>query len=165
MSKALTRPRQFWKEYVLPNYREFLRAPTSKRKAMNAAVSAVHMADYVWKTYHATDPVKVFGKRKISEFRTQLDGECADFRLFTDVANAHKHMVLTMHPPRREWVVTSAGAVLLDWAKLGNEPIPIKVIRQRVIVVNQADGTRVQFAPALKNVVEMWERLIAQQGW
>ena len=138
-------------------------AQASKRKAMNAATSALHMLDYVWESYGAggdnPEPRKVFSqptKSKLAQYL--IDNECADFALIQDVANAHKHMKLKWDPPTRSKVLTSAGVTTLDLREL--ERIGMKVKRKRIIVIEQKDGTRVDFVPALENVVTMWEDLM-----
>ena len=100
---ALTRPQEFWQIHALPNIRDFRNDPADQRKAMNAALSAFHMCDYVWKTYHISDPAKVFQQTASTyDFALYLIGhECSDFTLIRDLANAHKHMKLNQNPTLR----------------------------------------------------------------
>ena len=158
MSKAaLTRPQQFWQTHAVPNVREFRKDVGDQRKAMNAALSAFHMHDYVWKTYHDSAPAKVFHQTaRPYDFALHLiRKECSDFNLIRDLANAHKHMKLKQNPTR---IIGSAQAMFSEpggsWIWLPSWFLTTE------IMVELENGTEVRFAPALEKVVLMWERLI-----
>ena len=109
---ALTRPQQFWQTHAKPDIRKFRRDTGDQRKAKNAALSAFHMHDYVWETYHRSDPGKVFDETSKGNFAKYLiDHECADFALIRDLANAHKHMKLNQNPTR---IMASAQAMFSE---------------------------------------------------
>ncbi len=124
---------------------------------MNAALSVFHMLDYVWVSYgpnaNHPDPGKVFNQQSKSALAQYLvDNECTDFALIQDAANAHKHMKITQQPTR---VITSAGDT---WRQSSGPGISMYIVP--VMVIGQRGGTQVDFAPALQNVVTMWEDLI-----
>ena len=119
-TSKLTRPQEFWRDHVLPNCEEYRKHPGSMRHAMNAALSAFHMADWVWTTYHDTDPQKVAGTRhKLDYCRHLANNGCPDFLVLKDIAEAHKHLVLDRSTPYVR-AVTSAGATGLG----SNAPSP-----------------------------------------
>ncbi len=105
----VTRPQEFWRDHVMPNYDEYRRHPNSIRHAMNAALSAFHMADWVWTTYHEDDPQKVADTARPLAYSLYLaDNGYPDFRVIKDIAEAHKHLKLTVRTDDR--VVLSAGS-------------------------------------------------------
>ncbi len=144
-----SRSMDFWTNHVRSNYEEYKRNRTDIRRAMNAALSAFHMADYVLKEYRASDPSKLSGYRQLGEYRDHvLEVECSDFALLADVANAHKHLWLGPHTASGQFT-RSATEVVIDVA---------------TIFTKDAAGHPVDFGPVLDNVMAMWERLIAKDG-
>ena len=137
---------------------------------MNAAVAAFHMADYVWTTYGASGLAKVLNQTSKGGFYRELVKICPDFALIQDVANAHKHMKLTHVPPDRQLVITSAGAVELNWRDFEEGPVPITRVepdkpgKKRYLVAEGQDGTKTDLSLALTNVIGMWQTLIQRYG-
>ncbi len=164
MSKAaLTRPQKFWETHAVPNVKKFRRDTADQCKAMNAALSAYHMHDYVWESYRTSAPAKVFEQAEQYKFRQYLIAhECPDFELIQDLATAHKHMKFRSKSRR---IIASAQSMFLGsrgsdlWSAL-----PSWLVTTQVLVVERRDGTQADFAPALENVVQMWERLIQDPG-
>ena len=170
-----TQPQEFWRDHVEPNCRDYAATPESIRLAMNAAVSLFHMADWVWKTYHKTDPGKVANTNSAPAYCDHLqDVECDDFELIRDVANAHKHLKLNA-PDKR--TLASAGATVETTFAVGvvDLPRPSKLwpptyspgINPRLyeaVIINRQDGTPRSYIEVLDNVAEMWLRLIERDG-
>ena len=133
---------------------------------MNAALSAFHMADWVWYTYHDTDPQKVAGMRsKLAYFSQLANMGCPDFLVLKDIAEAHKHLVLD-HPTPYVRAVTSAGATGLGHiganTRMGLTGTPTAALRQ--LVVELQDGTKRAFEEVIENVICMWKELIEREG-
>ena len=142
-----SRSMNFWTEHVRPNYEEYKRKPADIRRAMNAALSAFHMADYVFTEYRASNPSKICGHSAIGTYRRGVLGaECSDFMLLGDVANAHKHLWLGSHTTSENFTRSSTQSF-------------VDVV---TIFTKDATGHQVDFGPVLDNVMAMWERLIAQ---
>ena len=133
---------------------------------MNAALSAFHMADWVWTTYHKDDPQKVADTQSPSDYSRYLaDNGCPDFLVVKDVAEAHKHLKLDRGNPD-DRVVTSAGATYLgsDGAttRMGLTGTPAAASKR--LVVEQQDGTKRVFREVVENVIRMWEERIESEG-
>ena len=157
---ALTRPQQFWQTHAKPNIGEFRRNTADQRKAMNAALSAFHMHDYVWETYHESAPAKIFQQTaRPYDFALYLiENECREFNLIRDLANAHKHMKLKRNPTR---IIASAQAM---FSERPGSSFFSSWFPTTEIMVELENGREVRFAPALEKVVQMWERLIRNPG-
>ncbi len=139
-----------WHTHALPNYREYQSRRTDIRLAMNAALSAFHMADWVVAEYRFSDPSKLRGHTDLGEYRRNvLCVEFPDFNLLEGVANAHKHLWLGRHLTEHEQFVQSATQTYFA----GD-----------VIFTTRDDGTEVDFGPVLDGAMAMWERLIAKDG-
>ena len=133
---------------------------------MNAALSAFHMADWVWTTYHDMDPQKVAGKRrKLAYYSHLANNSCPDFLALKDIAEAHKHLELD-HPTPYPRTVTSAGATGLGSigaiTRKGSMGTPMAA-RKRMVVHRQ-DGGKQAFDEVIENVILMWEELIEREG-
>ena len=114
---------------------------------MNAALTAFHMADYVFTEYRASDPGKICGHSEIGAYRRDvLWRECPGFELLGLVANAHKHLWLGPNTASGQFTFSATQSV----ASGGT------------IFVEDAAGNAIDFGPVLDNVVAMWQRLIVR---
>lgn len=167
MTKSkLTRPQEFWRDHVLPNFKEYQVHSNSIRHAMNAALSAFHMADWVWTTYHDADPQKVADTQNVADYYRHLaNNGCPDFLVLKDIAEAHKHLELD-RPTRYVRAVTSAGATGLGHigaiTRMG--PMGTPMAARKRLVVQQEDGRKRGSDEVIENVIRMWEELIERDG-
>ncbi len=144
-----SRALNFWNTHALPNYFEHCKYRADIRLAMNAALSAFHMADYVFAEYRISDPSKLSGYINKSDYRTKvLCAACSEFELLQDVANAHKHLWLGPNPTPTQFTRSSTQAYS-DGS---------------VIFVDDVHSNPVDFGQALDKVVTMWKGQIAQRG-
>ena len=162
----LTPPQEFWRDHVLPNCEEYRKHPNSMRHAMNAALSAFHMADWVWTTYHEADPQKVAGAQHTLDYCRHLANTgYPDFLVLKDIAEAHKHLELDRPTPYVR-AVTSAGDTGLGSfgavTRLG--PFGGPMAAPKRLVVQQQDGRKRSFDEVIENVIQMWEELIGSEG-
>jgi len=132
---------------------------------MNAALSAFHMADWVWTTYHEDDPQKVADTARPLAYSLYLaDNGYPDFRVIKDIAEAHKHLKLTVRTDDR--VVLSAGATGLGrigaTTRRGLTGTTMAALPK--LVIEQQDGTKRAFEDVIGNVINMWEDLIERDG-
>jgi hypothetical protein len=83
-------PEQYFSTYVEPAFRDYKaaerdlttavinRADTAPaeavvmQKAMAAATPAWHLADWMWKQFHATDPARLLGAASLGDYRVRL---------------------------------------------------------------------------------------------
>jgi hypothetical protein len=159
-------PRYFFDTFLEPNYRDWLRDTDNIRLAMNAAVSANQMADWCliyWSIHDwskvSNIPADRAGADKYRKFLAS--NECPDFSVIRDVAESHKHLKLD-NPNTRISSATNIRKGSLGWGegrwgegKFGGTP-------QLVVYFN--DATKRAFSAPMKNVFEMWVRLLAQWG-
>src|SRR5262245_60275179 len=86
-------PRKFFEGHVLPNYHEWLASPLDERLAKSAVADANNTAARDWR---GRDLSKIHGATNEGEYRNELAArESPDFGLVRDVADAHKHQLLT----------------------------------------------------------------------
>jgi hypothetical protein len=152
-------PRQFFDSHVLPNYRDWMAQPLDQRLAKNAVSDANNMAARVFRYWKDIEPQNVFNAQNEGEYRSRLtDFECVDFGLVRDIADAHKHVALE-RPSRLVSRADQTEIERLGWGvarwgegRWGSPP---------QLVVTLDDGTKRPLTAVMKNVIGMWERLLA----
>ncbi len=98
----------FWLEMVVPDCSDYFAAETNLRRALHASISLFHMSDWVFHTHEAqvrsafnfTDRNStVRPVSKAWEFANALEQQNADFGRIRGIANAAKHLELTVIRP------------------------------------------------------------------
>lgn len=143
--------------HVLPSLAEWEKDETNEQKAMSLAVNLSQMADYFWPSFRH-DVAKVLGTSDGKAFRKVLRASKPQFALINDVADAHKHFMLS----RADRNLTSAGQTVVapmgwgeakfDEGRWGSPP---------EVVVTYDDGTKHHFSTAVRAVVQMWTSWLA----
>jgi hypothetical protein len=151
----------FYEQFVRRAYDEFLISPVDPFRAKVAASHADIMAERVWNACKDSDRTKVGNAQSARAYRQFLvANECADFQLVWDVHDGHKHVDLS----RSNRQITSAaqtGIVQRGGAFDANAlQADAFDVGQSEIVVILDDGTERAIAEVLKNVIDMWERLL-----
>ena len=120
------------------------------------------MAARVYLHWKDTDRARVFDATSESKYRHALaTRECEDFALVRDVADAHKHLTLDRRS-RRVSQASQTGVGSLGWGQArwgegvwGGGP---------QLVVTLDDSTKRPLTAIMRNVMEMWERLLVGSG-
>ena len=155
--------RQFLDEVAIPDYNDYVADLTNLRAAMHAALSHFHLHEWVFEE-HKDNPSSVFNCTNTETFKGYLISPiCEDFGLIKDVANAHKHFLLTRGDPS----ITGAQDVTLSpptgWGEGGYGEGPWG--GSPAVVIDMGSGPSRDFFTALKNVHEMWTELFLEKGW
>jgi hypothetical protein len=150
----MTPVRQFYELHFLGNYDDWKAAPLDKRRAMNLALSANQLADWVLADRMAQAPHLVSAWKTPRAFRDWLTSRCPDFGLVWDVADGHKHMRLTK-PERDKPVQEFAGA--FDVGAFDQSAFDTNHL---AIVLH--DGTARRLPVVFRSVSEMWARLLKE---
>lgn len=77
-------PEYFFREFVMPNYREFLLDQLSVRLAYNTAISITHVADHIAE--------RVPGQKSATAIRQEFTKENKAFKMVDAMASAIKHV-------------------------------------------------------------------------
>ena len=152
---------RFYLKFVRRAYDEFLNSPVDAYCAKIAASQADVMAERVWNAYEKVDRNKVGNAQNVRAYRQFLvANECADFQLVWDVHDGHKHVDLS-RPDRQVTSASQTGIVQRGGAFDANLfQADAFDVGQSEIVIILDDGTERAIAEVLKNVIEMWERLL-----
>ena len=156
--------RRFFDVHLRPNCEEWLASPVDERRAMNAVAAANNMAAWALHQWSDLDDKKVYGilKDKESQYRSELASkECADFALVRDIAEAHKHFHLSRRP-RRLTSSDQTGSGATGWGEGGWGEGVYGGGPQLIITLD--DGNKRPLTAVMKNVIKMWEDLLARWG-
>ena len=152
-------PRQFFETYVRQSYEEWLGSPLNERRAHAAVAEANNMAARVWRYWmERRDPSKLHDAENEGRYRDRLAAqECNDFALVRDVADGHKHVQLD-RASRRVTRTDQVGSGRPQWnkAKWG------EWAWGEQLVVTLDDGTQRPLAAIMRNVMKMWQGLLAR---
>jgi len=82
-------------EKLYQDYADFDNNRQSTRLAINSALTAYHLAEWVWGDWLKTDYAtwKVLGIRDEDTFKAWLDKNCFFFSVMQRIANGSKHFV------------------------------------------------------------------------
>jgi hypothetical protein len=150
-------PRKFFENHVTPNYKGWFASPLDERLAKNAVADANNMAARVFHYWRSRDSTKIYGATSEGQYRNELAvRECPDFGLVRDVADAHKHVELD----RRNRRVTRADQTAKGGMGWGQGGFGEGVFGGPQLVVQLDNGTKRPLSAIMKNVIEMWQRLL-----
>lgn len=79
---------------MIENYDDFVENSGSSRHAINCAISAYHMAEWIWGDWLKTDysaRTKLDGVRDCHSFKKWIDQQTPHFSVVQDIANGSKH--------------------------------------------------------------------------
>ncbi len=160
-----SRSQEFWRTHVVANLEDYQRHRIDIRRAKNAAISLLHMADHVWSEYHETCPEKVEGTQSVREYVTHLaENCCPEVVPLRDMVEAHKHMKL-VRPAKPKRVMTSAGQSGVRSTGRRRNPFgsPLAMPRpRRELVLMLNDGSRQRVSVVLTSVEDMWRNLMEE---
>ena len=119
------------------------------------------MAARVFHHWRDLDPPQVYGAADEGSYRSELAArECPDFGLVRDVADAHRHVTLD-RPNRRLTGADQTGVGATAWGEAGFGEGVFGGGPQLVVTLDNDDKR--PLTAIMKNVMEMWERLLL--GW
>jgi hypothetical protein len=168
--------KDFKREVVDPDFREFMDNKADLRKAWHCAASLFHLHDWVYAAHKASIDAKYTyvddkGHTRpvscASHFANSLGQAHQEFELIRGIANLSKHCVLRTPPPGRKlpagmpshaantYVTGSAfqpGAFQGNAFQVGN-------------VMLQADPDDIEFSGLAQSVLDMWNNLFRTEGW
>jgi hypothetical protein len=133
------------------------KSPTDSRHAINAALTAFHLSDWIWKDRLEHDPAL---KSLLLEeddadwctFREWAYQECSGLRLMRDIANGSKHF----HP---RGPISETREKRGDWAPGDWDRHDFAISR---LIIEKNDSTEIAFDLLLDEVVEWWECVFAR---
>ena len=154
----------YWLEIAEPDVSESSVDRGNLRKALHAATSLTHMADWVFHT-HKDDVSAKFNVKNEVEFANSLAQTYPHFDRIRGVANAAKHLV------RRDTFKPTHGAPahgsdtgVRHGGFQANAFQNNGFATSKVIVIG-SDGQEYDFHEMMRATYNMWRQLKAENGW
>lgn len=95
LSFSIKKPEDFFKK-LQEDYIEFCKDKTSSRVALNCAMTAWHLTEWIYNEYNSQ---LIHSFQKLSDFQSFIKVQCPSLQIMHDIANGTKHYRLTRHNP------------------------------------------------------------------
>jgi len=155
-------PHEFFESFVLGNLEDCREAPGSVRRALNAAISASHLADH-WLAFNERhNPALFEGLKDVGHLVERLaDSTDGAFRDIRSIANAYKHLYTDSDSTYGAFAtVDSAGAIVSVELPGNTEVVSVAEHHDGPssrVLFTRRDGTTREFLPVLEAVVTFWQ--------
>jgi hypothetical protein len=126
---------------LLEDHEEFKKEPLSSRLAINCAMTAWHIIDWIYWEYHSSDS-------SLSKFQIKMKNECPSLQIMHDITNGAKHYKLTRHMPEVKDTSLHKGGFSSGFS-LG--------FNISILVLEKEDGSILYFEEEIANVVLFWQ--------
>lgn len=126
---------------LLEDYSEFNKDDTSSRVAINCAMTAWHLIDWVYYELMTNE------YSTLSEFQKELKTFCPELQIMQDITHSSKHHTLTRHNPSIKTTNLHGGSFNSDFSSDFD-------ISSLVII--KKDGTKLYFDEEIEKVINFW---------
>lgn len=127
---------------LLEDYSDYLIDRTSSRIALNCAMTAWHLTEWIYNEYNQSTSVK------LPQFQSSLKQQCPSLQIMHDLANGTKHYLLTKHTPTIKETELHKGV----FSKQFSRQFDVSALKMEL-----NDGTKMYFEDEIKIVVEFWK--------
>ena len=125
------------------DYSEFIKDKTSTKLALDYAMNAWHLAEWIYKEYNLC---VYFPTLKLYQDDVVL--QCPALKIMHDLANGNKHYLITKYRPTVKNTTISTGAFSSDFSRDFD-------ISTLVIELN--DGSEIYFEDEIEKAMIYWE--------
>lgn len=131
------------------DYAEFMKDTFSSRVAINCAMTAWHLTEWV---YHES----FTGTYSKNAFQTKLKAVCPSLQIMNDIADGTKHWVLS-----RTHEIDRTGVHDGDFDPADfNDDFDVSRL-----IITKKDGTVLDFIDELENVMTFWRDFFSRTPW
>ena len=128
------------------DYGDFCANDTSSRIALNCAMTAWHLTEWVFNEYNSTLLVSF---PKLSLYQEHIKTECPSLQIMHDIANGTKHYELKKHVPEVKETKLHKGSYSSSYSR----DFDISTLD-----VEMEDGRKIYFEDEIKSVVHFWKQ-------
>lgn len=123
-------------------YSELIKDPTSSRYALNCAMTAWHLTDWIYHEYNYKSKFP-----KLGDFQKSLKINCDSLQIMHDITNGSKHYKLTKHVPKISNTAMHEGTF--------DNTFDFSFDTSRLEIIMD-DGRTLLFINEIENVVNFW---------
>ena len=128
------------------NHNDFLKEKTSVRFALNCAMTAWHIIDWI-------AIQKGITKSELKKFKEDFKSKCSSLEIMQDLCNGTKHCQINNYTPR----VKNTEKHIGDYSNDFNNDFDISRL-----IVELSDGSKKRFADEIEIVVRFWKDYFKQ---
>jgi hypothetical protein len=126
---------------LLEDFEDFKKDDTSSRLAINCAMTAWHLSDWIYFEYKFDKVSKLF------DFQESIKSTCPSLQVMHDITNGSKHFKLTKHQPKVAETKLHGGS----FDKSFDRSFDISTLD-----VEMKDGSKKYFEDELQKVINFW---------
>jgi hypothetical protein len=131
---------------LLEDYNEFLSDEISSRIALNCAMTAWHLTDWIYNEFN-----NMFHNQfpTLPLFQQDIKRQCPSLQIMHDLANGSKHYLLTRHQP------------IVKETNLHEGPFSREFSREfdtTTLEMELNDGTKIYFEDEIEKVINFWRQ-------
>ncbi len=131
-------------------YQEFLNNPVSSRHAVNCAVTAWHLIEWVWASHKQKMMTLSQSIKKEADFKQYISLRCPEIETMQAIANGTKHFKVDKR----------SGGSNVKAARIHRGGFSQEFSREfdiSLLEIELADGSTLVFDDTIKTVVEFWD--------
>ncbi|MEK6783147.1 MAG: hypothetical protein AABY93_15710 [Bacteroidota bacterium] len=146
LSFDIVNSKQFFSK-LLEDSKDYQIDKTSSRLAINCAMTAWHLSDWI---YFEEEYDKIY---KLVDFQERLKKLCPALQIMHDICTGSKHFHLTKHQSKVEESKLHSGEFSSDFSR----DFDISVL-----ILEMKDGTKSYFEDDLETVIDFWNKVFAK---
>ena len=129
---------------LLDDYEEFCKNKTSPRIALNCAMTAWHLIDWLFREKNPTA-----AKQEIGNFRKPLIEKCPSLQIMRDLTTGAKHYTISDYTPKMKSTELKKGAFSKAFSRGFDIPS---------LIIELQDGTKIYFEDEIQKVIDFWTK-------
>lgn len=151
----ISNARDFYQK-LLDDFDDFMQQPDSARHAMNCAITAHHMADWVWGDFVKGDAMLMskLGVKDKNNSMTWIDSQTIWYSLVQSISNGSKHFI-------RENAKGTQKVQGYGMGGFGQGPFGMSYL---AIEVSQTDPKNMELSMLFEVVIRFWRDFLTQCG-
>ena len=127
---------------------DYERQLTSSRHAINAAMTAWHLVDWVYNEFNFNSTFPNF-----SDFKIYIKSRCPKLQIMNDIATGSKHFQINSYPPKVQETKLHEGAYSDEYSR------EYDISTLQVVVNNETYN----FIDELENVRDFWKEYFSNE--
>ena len=133
---------------LIEEFNEFQTDRTSTRVALNCAMTAWHLTDWVYNEFNG-QLISQF--RTLASYQQELKQQCPSLQIMHDLTNGTKHYFLTRHRPVIKETKLHKGSFSSDFSR----DFDISTLD-----IELNDGTKIYFEDEIENAISFWKNYL-----
>lgn len=131
------------------DYAEFCLDKTSSRVALNCALTAWHLTEWIYNEYNS---LLISHFHTLSAFQLNIKVSCPSLKIMHDISNGTKHYLLTRHKPIVKDTNLYKGSFSSDFSR---------DFDTSTLDIELNDGTKIYFEDEIETTINFWAQYIS----